>query len=359
MDLSSFSESYAEAREKFLEGCMLRSLSIEHHIHPLIGRDGEQLAIDVARIGSMDATDLLVVSSGCHGIEGFCGSAIQIDRLNDDAWFSACQREDLAVLFIHAVNPYGFSWERRVTHENIDLNRNFIDFSKPISPSYSYEAVAHLLLPERCPPTMYSYIGLLGFALRHGIKALQSAISSGQHHDPRGLFFGGTEPSWSNNQLRQILRQHGRQCQRIGWIDVHSGLGPSGFGERIYKGQQRPEDIARAREWWGEKVTNSVEGNSASTNLNGTLDQAVMSECAQAQYNGLTLEFGTLPGLKVLNALRAEQWLENRPFTDDSTRRRIKKLFRAAFYVETDIWKRQVLGQAREVLELTRVGLTS
>jgi hypothetical protein len=85
----------------------------------------------------------------------------------------------------------------------------------------------------------------------------------------------------------------------------------------------------------------------------------VLAECAQAQYNGLTLEYGTQPGLKVLTALRAEQWLENRPDTDAATRARIKAQLRAAFYVETDAWKRQVLEQAREVLELTRQGLAT
>lgn len=359
MNLSCFAQSYAEARQKFLASCARRGLAVESHVHPLPGRDGEQLAIDVARLGAADAANLLVLSSGCHGIEGFCGSAIQIDRLDDDAWFAACQRGDLALLYIHALNPYGFSWERRVTQENVDLNRNFQDFAAPLADNPDYRAVAKLLLPERCPPTLASTLGLYGYALRHGRKALQAAISRGQHGDPRGLFFAGTEPTWSNRQLRQILRQHGRQCRRIGWIDVHTGLGPSGYGERIYKGRQEPADIVRARQWWGPQVTNSAEGNSASSELNGTLDLAVLDECAQAQYNGLTLEYGTQPGLKVLTALRAEQWLENRPDTDAATRARIKAQLRAAFYVETDTWKRQVLEQAREVLELTRQGLAT
>lgn len=359
MDLACFSRSYAEAREKFLLACSRRGLVVQSHIHPLTGREGEQLALDVARLGPADAANLLVVSSGCHGIEGFCGSAVQLDLLADDAWHARCQRDDLAVLYLHALNPYGFSWERRVTHENVDLNRNFRDFSQPPLANPDYLAIDHLLLPRRCPPTLASNIGLVLYALRHGRKALQAAISRGQQADPRGLFFAGREPTWSHRQVREVLREHGQQCRRIGWIDVHTGLGPRGVGEAIYKGRQDPESVARARQWWGEQVTNSAEGNSSSSELGGTLDLAVMGECPQAQYNGMTLEYGTLPGLQVLNALRAEQWLENHPQTSPAERHRIKRAFRAAFYVEADDWKRQVLTRSREVMAATLAGLST
>mgnify|MGYP001003423369 CR=1 FL=1 len=38
----------------------------------------------------------------------------------------------MAMLFIHAINPFGFSWCRRVTEEGCDLNRNYLDFSENI-----------------------------------------------------------------------------------------------------------------------------------------------------------------------------------------------------------------------------------
>jgi hypothetical protein len=66
--------------------------------------------------------------------------------------------------------------------------------------------------------------------------AYQAAISRGQHEFPGGLFFGGTAPTWSNQTLRRVLRQHGSRASRMAWIDIHTGLGPSGVGERIYAG---------------------------------------------------------------------------------------------------------------------------
>jgi hypothetical protein len=37
---------------------------------------------------------------------------------------------DDAVVFVHALNPYGMAWLRRVNENNIDLNRNFMEFEK-------------------------------------------------------------------------------------------------------------------------------------------------------------------------------------------------------------------------------------
>ncbi|SEK56145.1 Protein of unknown function [Roseateles sp. YR242] len=359
MDLQCFSASYAEARDKFLGAAARRGLQVRSHLHPLPGRDGERLALDVVRMGAPEAANLLVISSGCHGIEGFCGSAVQVDLLRDDDWHDRCERDGLAVLYLHALNPHGFSWERRVTHENVDLNRNFRDFDGPLETNEDYQAIARLLVPERCPPTLASHAGLLWHALRHGRKAIQATISRGQQVDPNGLFFAGRGPTWSHLAVKAVMQEHGQRCKRIGWVDIHTGLGPMGVGERIYKGPQDAASLARARRWWGAQVTSAEEGNSSSAVLGGTLDQGVMPACPQAEYNGLTLEYGTLPGRVVLDALRADQWLACHPEAPHEQRLAIKRNIRAAFYVETDEWKQQVLQQGREVMAATLEGLAS
>ncbi len=357
MNLASFSASYAEARHKFLQVCQARGLPVQSHLHPLKGRDQEDLAIDVCRTSPGNARNLMVISSGCHGVEGFCGSAIQTDLLGDEQWARCTEAPDLAVLYLHGLNPYGFSWMRRATHENVDLNRNFLDFSQPLPDNPGYRAIHHLLLPKTWPTGIGNSARLMLFAARHSRQALQEAITRGQHSHPEGLFFSGLEPTWSNVQIRQILRQHARQCQRIGWIDVHTGLGPNGVGERIYRGRASTVDLQRARNWWGLQVTNSFDGSSSSAQLDGTLDLAVMQECPQAQYNGLTLEYGTLPGPQVLNALRAEQWLECNRQASRTRHEQIKQQMRDAFYDDRPQWKQQVLQQARDVCDLTLAAL--
>ncbi len=53
--VEAFSPSYAQARTKFLEAAAAAGLPIESHAHPLKGRDGEDLAMDVVRDGPADA----------------------------------------------------------------------------------------------------------------------------------------------------------------------------------------------------------------------------------------------------------------------------------------------------------------
>jgi len=340
-----FSQTYAEARDKFFAATRVRGLGVETHVHPLTGRDGEMLAMDVARDGPRNARSLLVISSACHGVEGFCGSGVQVALLEDADWHQAVHDAGVAVLYVHGLNPYGFSWWRRTTHENVDLNRNFRDFGAEPPRNTAYDQLAGLIVPETWPPDATTAEATRRFVAEQGEKAWQQAISGGQYHHPQGLFFGGDAPTWSQTTIRHVLRDHGVRCAELAWIDLHTGLGPSGHGERIFACRDDAAAYARARAWWGD-VTSIYDGSSTSALLTGMMWLAAYEECAQAEYTGIALEYGTLPPMQVMDALRADQWLENHPETDDATRRRIKQQNRDAFYTDTDTWKEQIVAQA-------------
>ena len=246
-DADFFASSYAQARRKFLDAAQAAGLAVESWIHPNQGRDGEELAMDVALDRPPDAGKVLVLSSGCHGIEGFCGSGIQVAALRDPQWRRHASERGVAVLYVHALNPYGFSYLRRTTNENVDLNRNFHDFSAPLPGNPSYREVHDLLVPNEWPPSTQNQQAVARYIAERGLPALQAAVSGGQHEFPDGLFYSGTAPTWSNLAIREVLRQHCRRAARLGWIDFHTGLGPSGVGERIFAGPNDDASIARAR----------------------------------------------------------------------------------------------------------------
>lgn len=347
MDFSRhFSASYAQARGQFLAAAEAAGLDAESHAHPLRGRDGEALAMDVVLDGPRDARRALLITSACHGIEGFCGSGIQVALLHDERWRETAHEAGVAVLYIHGLNPWGFSWWRRVTQENVDLNRNFHDFSKPLPVNPGYDEIAALIVPPTWPPSDEVNAKLQHLLEERGLAALQAAISGGQHSHPQGLYFGGLNPTWSNQTLRQVLRDHGRACEKLGWIDLHTGLGPSGHGERIFAGRDDAVALARARAWWGPEVTSIYDGSSSAARLTGMMWLAACEECAQAEYTGIALEYGTQPVMDVLNALRADQWLENHPEAPEAVRAQIKQQLREAFYTDTALWRQQVVEQA-------------
>jgi hypothetical protein len=360
---AAFADSYRQARGKFLEAAHAAGLSVEAKAHPEAGREGEELAMDVARDGNPDASKLLIVSSGCHGVEGYCGSGVQVAALRDAQWRKQAADKGVAVLYIHALNPYGFSHLRRVTHENVDLNRNFQDFSRPLPVNEDYARVQHLLHPQEWPPSPQHIAALAKYIAEHGEAALQSAVTRGQHQFPQGLFFGGTRPTWSNLALREVLRAHGRRAGRIAWIDLHTGLGPNGVGERIYAGRDDAATLARARHWWdgagSTPVTSIYDGSSSSAFLTGLMFNAVYDECPQAQYTGIAMEYGTVPVLETLQALQAEHWLHLHPDAPAPLAAHIKKQMLDAFFTDTDEWKQRVVDQALQAMEQAVDGLAS
>ena len=84
-----FSQTYVEARTRFLDAARDAGAAVQSHLHPMRGHDGEEMAMDVVRLGAADAPGLLVISSACHGVEGYCGSGVQVALLRDAAWRDA------------------------------------------------------------------------------------------------------------------------------------------------------------------------------------------------------------------------------------------------------------------------------
>jgi predicted deacylase len=344
----AFSQRYAEAREKFLAAAEINGALVESLVQPAErGVEGEELAMDVAWLGDPQASNLLVLSSATHGVEGFCGSGCQVAMLRDNSLRRAALGHT-AVLLIHGVNPYGFSHWRRTNEQNIDLNRNFVDHRKPYPVDQGYAQLHALLVPASWPAPPEVEAHLAGLVRGEASLAYQAAVTGGQYAFPDGLFFGGNAPAWSNLALRTVLRRFAAHARRLLWIDFHTGLGPAGHGEMIHAGRDDPQDLARTRAIWGERVTSVYDGSSVSARVEGLLSFSAYEECPQADYSAIALEYGTVPMMQVIQALRADNWLHLHPEADAAQRAAIKRQVRDAFYTDTDEWKATVLAQARD-----------
>jgi len=358
-----FAGTYREARKKFIDAAQAAGLHVESMTHPMRGSEGEELAMDVARDGHPNATSVLVLTSACHGVEGFCGSGVQVAALGDASWRARARERGVAVVYVHALNPFGFSHIRRTTHENIDLNRNYLDFSQPLPENPGYRELHALLLPDTWPPPPDNELALGRWIATHGETALQAIVSRGQHEFADGMFFGGTAPAWSNRTFREVLRTHGHRCARLAWIDFHTGLGPSGVGERIFAGRNDKVAIARAKAWWDSggttPVTSIYDGSSTSAYLTGLMWNAAYEECPQAEFTSIALEYGTVPVLETMQALRGAHWLAKRPEADAELAQQIKQRMRDAFYTDTPEWKQKILAQARQAMRQAIDGLAS
>ncbi len=339
---SLFSDTYAEARKKFLAAAVARGLSAESRVLNIEGAQGEPLATDVVLDGPEDASKLLVVLSGVHGPEGFCGSAIQTGLLR----LGPVRYEDTAVLYVHAINPHGFSYQRRVTQENVDLNRNFLDFSAPLPSNRGYAEIHDALLPPEWPPGAEAQSQLAAFEQQHGARGLQLAITLGQSEFPDGMAYVGNAPTWSNITFRSILKKYAQTARLLASIDIHTGLGPYGVGERIFASFDQSV-LPQAERWWG-RLTDVHAGSSTSIPMAGPIQAGLLEECPKARQVGICLEYGTVPPDQVWKALRADHWMYRRKGATAQQAREIKREVLSTFYPDADDWKHAIWNQGKE-----------
>lgn len=342
----SFSSTYDDARAKFLAAAKDGGGTLERTLHPEKGPAGQELSTDTAWFGPRDADRVLVLISGTHGVEGYCGSGAQVD------WLRRGEQTRLpkgtAALLIHAINPYGFAWNRRVTHENVDLNRNWIDFAKPLPENRAYNELSEHLCPRSwdAEAQSQSLAGMMAYAQKHGMPAFQQAVSGGQYRHPKGLFFGGSGPTWSRRTQSDIFRGRLASASKVAIIDYHTGLGPWGFGEQIVPVPRDSAAFMRAQRWYGFSVTSPSGGTSTSADISGDGLSAAAGLLPHAEVTSMALEIGTLAMLDVMAALRADTWLHAYGDYASSQGQAIKKQVRDAFYGDRDDWKGMVAGQS-------------
>jgi hypothetical protein len=352
-----FANDYPEARRRFLDAAQAAGATLERYRNPQRGPAGEDLVADTAWLGPRAAERVLVTISGTHGVEGFCGSGVQV------GWFeSGLVREmpdGLALLQIHAINPYGFAWLRRVTEDNVDLNRNFIDHTRPYPLNEGYEALHEAL----CPPEWNDSViaetrkALEAYLEAHGARGLQAAISAGQYRHADGIFYGGNAQTWAHDTQLAILKETLGAARKVAVIDYHTGLGPRGHGERICCHRPETADYARAEAWYAGDVTSPYLGSSSSVELHGVNLLGIEAALPEVEVTGIALEYGTIPTEQVKLALRADNWLHVHGDPASKRGRAIKDQIREAFYQDVDDWKDAVWERAVETQRMALKGL--
>lgn len=358
--LSVFSPDFAAARQQF-------SQAVERLPQPLFfksmpyegtGPQGEPLSTEVLWLGDQNARKVILLLSAVHGVEGFAGSAIQVDLLHRIASGEVQVPEGVAIAMVHAVNAWGFAWCRRVDEQGIDINRNFVDFNQvPLNPGY--RDLAEALIPAdrdwvKAQETLDDY------RARHGQFAYEVAASGGQYEFPNGLFYGGSGPSQARRNLEWVLKQWDWSRREVAVIDLHTGLGPYGHGELICDHPLGSEGLRTARRWFGASVTVPEEGTSCSVPKLGLVDYA-WHDIMGANSCYVTLEYGTYPIAGLLQTLR-EDHAVNTPGSydwDDPERAAVRNQLRQHFYPAEPQWQTLVLLRARQVVQMACAGLVA
>lgn len=223
-----FFDTYDEVREHLAE--LSAGLGAESHSHAIDEADG--LYIDSFYLpAAADKTNLIVLTTGVHGIEGYIGSVML------DVFFTEIYPQlddDTGVLTIANVNPYGMKYMRRYNENNVDLNRNFIlDWeSFDLSVNDKYPLVESFLGPTgKIGNALWHeagfYLSLGKNAINPGADTISDALLGGQYEYPEGVYYGGTGDEASTVYLKDVFsRCLDSEYENIVHIDIHSGYGP-------------------------------------------------------------------------------------------------------------------------------------
>ncbi|WP_404462624.1 M14 family metallopeptidase [Sutcliffiella horikoshii] len=181
---------------------------------------------------NQEKTNLIVITSGVHGVEGYVGSAMLDIFL--EQFSPKLNIENTGLIIVHSVNPVGMKEMRRYNENNVDLNRNFIydwdSFDKDMNTDY--EDLKGFLQPEKEIGTItWRDLGFYGeivkTVLTDGSTKIEKALLSGQYTQPKGVYYGGQEdePStkFTKGLFEEILLT---EYANILHVDLHTGYGP-------------------------------------------------------------------------------------------------------------------------------------
>jgi len=342
-------EHYFASRAKFIEQANRCGAAMESHNINALGPEGQSLSVDVASFISASDKHRIILASGVHGVEGFIGAAVQVQALQHLLRFNI--PEHTGVILIHAANPWGFAHSRRVNEHNVDVNRNFIDFSSSQLPNPSgYTSLDPIINPRTTPSLLSETIYWLKasklIAQHRGIKKLAGSIAAGQCNFPKGLFYSGTQTSVSCQLLQSIVQKYADEIECVTILDVHSGLGPTGKATLIANTNRIEKDRRQIdlQTLFGQPVI--MDDDTANAyNANGSWSQWCQHTLSNKRFLYLCVEIGTVNPIKLFSALRRENQAHH--WSNKMTRSNVqaKEALLKVFSPESLHWRKRSVTQ--------------
>jgi len=255
-NLVYFNDTYNDARDDFRlksEELKLKYPETKNFNLKVESKIDTNLTIDFCFIPGSKKTDkIIILSSGIHGEEGFAGSAVQLFFM--DNYLNNEFLGKTGVLLIHGINPYGFKYARRVTENNVDLNRNsHIEKDLFNTINEGYPKVYDLINPNGVVKTKslanrFFFLKSIRAILKESMPVLRQAVLQGQYEFPEGIYFGGKDFEPQIRDLVNIIDTICNPYKTVLAIDLHTAYGERGklhlFPNPVEeKVQKRMEDV--------------------------------------------------------------------------------------------------------------------
>ena len=354
-----FFTSYEEVRANLDKRVNdLKSKNIEVHKSEYAVNADQGLYIDNIYLPSTnEQTNLIVITTGVHGIEGYIGS-VMLDVFFEDI-YPDLDTSNTGILIVANVNPYGMKNMRRYNENNVDLNRNFIEdwdnFDR--SSNTEYPKVDKFLQPEGAMGNAFwheveFYLSLAKEAIFTGADTISDALLTGQYEYPEGVYYGGNGDEVSTTYLKGVFADClDSEYENIIHIDIHSGYGPR-YNMVIFNSVQDPTTEAEAIEQFGYEYIIAQDSEEFYVTFGDTTDY--FYRLAKSKNTGKNLystcfEFGTIGdgffdsilSLKFTVDENRQHWY---PSNDKITTEVVRQNYLELFYPTETEWRTKAIS---------------
>ena len=295
----AFLNDYESVRTHLQE--LLGGLGAEAFSHAIDEED--DLYVDAYYIPSGEKqTNLVVLTTGVHGMEGYIGSAM-LDVFFGEV-YPTLDTQNTGILVVANVNPYGMKYYRRYNENNVDLNRNFIlDWENfDLASNQEYPKVKEFLEPAgKIGNALWHevgfYLSLGKTAITDGAGTISDALLTGQYEYPQGVYYGGTEDQASTVYLKEVFAKCLQSSyENIVHIDIHSGYGPR-YNMVIFNSVYETMNEAQSREAFGYDNIIAYDSESFYATTGDTTDyfyRLAEQEQTSKELFSTCFEFGTI-----------------------------------------------------------------
>ncbi|WP_139492410.1 M14 family metallopeptidase [Brevibacillus dissolubilis] len=367
-EMSYFPNQYEPSRARFLgyrQKLINAGYQAEVFSYPI--DEKASLYIDVLQINpAKQKENLLVFTSGVHGVEGFVGSAMMEAFVQEQ--LGSLNRDNTGVMLVHAVNPWGMKNKRRYNENNVDLNRNFVMDWKALNHLQNQEYLVwdHFLQPQRQlgNSTLHElgfHVGLAYNLLDAGSESLRKALLSGQYSNPQGVYFGGDGDELSTKYMKNILLSMLNDTyQNIVHIDLHTGYGPRYQMSIFSSGSEtlKEDEAIKAFGYPLVYTPDSEEYYTTSGDMTEYLYQLQTKRFPQKKLYSTTFEFGTLGDGTVASVDSVKYTVdENRLYWHGTSDKRTEQIVKNRYLEMFDPAEREWRVKALEDFRLALKGV--
>lgn len=361
--MTYFPSSYEDSRERFQRSPnLLRSKwpNARLESHPL--KDHLDLSIDWIWAEPPKKENLVILSTGEHGIEGYVGAAML--KVFIEEFAPRLNPENTGLLLVHAINPWGMQNRYRVNPDNVDINRNFVydgNYDPAINPDY--DLLISLLNPQGPVGNLalenIRFFGkVIQGLLSPGKAKVQAASLLGQHRHSKGIYYGGTQCEEETTVLMGLYRRALEDYQSIVQMDMHTGYGPR-YQMTVIVPPDDPTSSAEATTKFAYPLVQKIDADefyAISGDMGEYFYRLRDAEYPNKQLFACGFEFGTFGDslFALIRSLRItilENQLRQFGAKNETIARALRKEYEELFFPAEPGWREKALADGRQAFE--------